>query len=225
MPYQALRLPPRVPKSVRDFVHDGIEPSLHDVHSMLRLPLPGNSGCEANCSFSIVMVLVNVVSGSSTVLFDSIGSPGKRFVSCLANYYPWSQRDLQTVDSSDAAARVVYRIVRNPFAHSFGLETETVGRGEHKRTVLTDRRSAWRLGVGRLQIVGGAEGLDDGSIEEIEYAREWPDWLQPTLEREAGIVRINAEPFYRGVRLMVERLCAEPSKVEHAAQFLASGIK
>jgi hypothetical protein len=225
MPYQPLRLPATMPHNVRDFVHEGIEPSLYDIHSMLRLPLTGNAGCEANCSFSIVMVLVNVVSGCSILLFDSVGGSGKRFVSCLGTYYPWSAYDLASVESAAAAARLVYELFRNPFSHSFGLKTKTVGKGERQRTVLTDRRTASRVAVGRLRRIRPAEGLDDKSIQEIEYAPESPDWLRPTLERNAGIVHINAEPFYRGVRLMIERLCTQPARLDHAARFLASGIK
>src|SRR6266550_477904 len=87
MSYAPLRFWARMPNRVFGFVRDGIEPSLFDVHSMLRLPLVGV--CEANCAFSIVVVLLNVVSGASTLLFESDEGSGRRFVRCLEHFYPW----------------------------------------------------------------------------------------------------------------------------------------
>src|SRR5262245_5781358 len=87
MSYAPLRLWARMPNRVFDFVRDGIEPMLFDVHSMLRLPIL--NVCEANCSVSITTVLLNAVSGASTVLYQSTAGSGKRFVQCLTDCYPW----------------------------------------------------------------------------------------------------------------------------------------
>jgi hypothetical protein len=46
--------------------------------------------------------------------------------------------------------------------------------------------------------------------------------MGPTLEREPGGYKVNAESLYRGVRLMIERLCRESSQMAHAERFLAA---
>jgi len=97
-----------MPNRVFRFVGDGVEPSLFDVHSMLRLPIAGV--CEANCSFSIVMVLLNVVSGSSTLLYESTGGSGQRFVRCLEMFDPWDAWRFEDDVVGAAASNIMYDV-------------------------------------------------------------------------------------------------------------------
>jgi hypothetical protein len=167
MSYAPLRLWAGMPAKVFRFVRDGIEPSLFDVHSMLRLPIAGV--CEANCSFSIVMVLLNVVSGSSTLLYESTSGSGQRFVRCLESFYPWDSCRFEDDVVSTAASNIMYDVFRNPFAHSFGIETETGASGLR----IAKRRNV-RKGVGRMQTTQTADGLDEEILQELELSREWP---------------------------------------------------
>lgn len=216
MSYAPLRLWARMPDRVFRFVRDGIEPSLFDVHSMLRLPIAGV--CEANCAFSIVMVLLNAVSGASTLLHESTGGAGQRFVKCLELFYPWHFARFEDDVVGFAASHIMYDVFRNPFAHSFGLEITRPSTG---MPVAKSRNV--RKGVGRLQTPQTAAGIDEELLEELELAQKWPVWAGPTLEREPGGYKVNAEALYRGVRLMIERLCREPSQMAHASRFLAGG--
>ena len=69
MAYEELVLSSSIPKIVEEFIREGVEPHLHDINAMLRLPLP-----EAGCNFAIAQVLLNIVSGISTTLYRQKGA-------------------------------------------------------------------------------------------------------------------------------------------------------
>ena len=55
------------PRAVRTFISQVMDVFLADIHAMLRLPRPEVNITE-RCNFSIVAVLMNVISGVSVVL-------------------------------------------------------------------------------------------------------------------------------------------------------------
>jgi hypothetical protein len=65
---------------------------LHDVHTMLRLPLPESPGMEGGCNFASVSVLCAVIAGASTVFFRQHGAAGQRFRDLLTEFYPWNEQ-------------------------------------------------------------------------------------------------------------------------------------
>jgi hypothetical protein len=170
MSYTPLRIAAAAPNNVYHFVRNGIDPLFYDVHSMLRMPLVGIEGCEAACNFSIAMVLVNVVSGASTVFFGGPERSGRRFVTCASEYYPWEAFRLKDDVVGETAARLLYGLFRNPFAHSFGLDAALRSGSSGPRFVRTFRTEPFQTGVSRILRVQG-EGLDDSYIDELDVAR------------------------------------------------------
>lgn len=57
------------PRAVRAFISQVMDVYLADIHAMLRLPRPEVNITEG-CNFSIVAVLMNVISGVSVVLYE-----------------------------------------------------------------------------------------------------------------------------------------------------------
>jgi hypothetical protein len=78
---------------------------LHDVHTMLRLPLMKESGMEGGCNFASVSVLCAVLAGASTVFFRQHGPDGKRVTDLLAGHYPWDSQPRCVVEPSIATPR------------------------------------------------------------------------------------------------------------------------
>ena len=64
------------PRAVRTFISQVMDVNLADIHAMLRLPRPEVNITEG-CNFSIVAVLMNVISGVSVVLSGIIASHGR----------------------------------------------------------------------------------------------------------------------------------------------------
>lgn len=222
MPYAPLRLSEDCPVELREFIRETIELSLRDVHAMLRLP-QRTDGLEAGCNFSIASVLMNVISGASTVLYDSRGPSGKRFITCLRDYYPWTleheYRVYKECVKPAAASGLIYELYRNPFTHALGLSTLTKKAG-NKNVRVIRRRDASHAGIGRIVQIGTGLGLTPQNLHELETGRYRPDWLPCTVESsERGYV-LSSDALYCGVRRMVEGLSADAVRMEHAAKFL-----
>ena len=54
-----------------------VDMQLHDVHTMLRLPIRDQPGMEGGCNFASVSVLCSVVAGASTVFFRQVAWRGR----------------------------------------------------------------------------------------------------------------------------------------------------
>ena len=88
MAYVDLQIDAATPELVKDFIRFQVDMQFHDIHCMLRLPLP-EPGLNAGCNFAAANTLLILVSGISTVLYKQTGDSGKRFIRALEDCYPW----------------------------------------------------------------------------------------------------------------------------------------
>jgi len=124
----------RVPDAFRPYplvyqlVVDHVRMQFEDVGAMLRLPMQAH-GLTNGCNFASASVICNLLSGVSVTIFQPavterpdrhgkmqpIGS-GEAFREFVKVFYPdpSSQRRAEVAD-------VLYRYLRNPFAHALGV--------------------------------------------------------------------------------------------------------
>jgi hypothetical protein len=114
---------------------------------------------------------------------------------------------------------ILYDVIRNPFAHSLGIETSVLG-GErrNKRVVRRHRKKEFGIGVSRIETEAG-HGLTSEVLAELEGASR-PKWLGPTLDRHDSGVTLSVEALYRAVRDTIEAMTCDKSAMEHARKFL-----
>jgi hypothetical protein len=123
----------RVPNAFRahalvyDFVNNHVRMQFEDVGAMLRLPLQAQ-GVKNGCNFAAASIICNLLSGISVTIFQpavfqrpdkkgkmqTIGS-GEAFKEFVKAFYP----DPSASHRSDIAD-VLYKELRNPFAHALG---------------------------------------------------------------------------------------------------------
>lgn len=212
MPYIPLKTD-AAPQSIRDFVRLHVDMQLHDVHTMLRMPIRDQPGMEGGCNFATVSVLCSVVAGASTVFFRQGGLAGRRFEELLTRFYPWDVQPRGGVEP-DVAVRAIYKEYRNPLAHALAVSTRTVGRGADQR-ILVDTRGV-SLGV-----------IKQALREEAVMALEAPDgpaptWLTPVVTANTdGGVDIYPHSLYWGTRRLLERLFREPELMQGTVEWFA----
>jgi hypothetical protein len=98
--------------------------TLPTIHAMLRLPRPEVDIAEG-CNFSIVAVLMNVISGVSVVLYEPPANrqaTGRKFVETVTGFYPWDAESVGATNNRDEGAAILYGSFRNPMAHAFGFQ-------------------------------------------------------------------------------------------------------
>jgi hypothetical protein len=204
MAYHELPLSPNLPSDDRDFIRDQVEPYLRDAHAMLRLPVPTVPGLEAGCNFSVAQVLLSVVSGVSVTLYDPTaleadGVSGPRFKELLKKHYPWGEeRHLPGAQLDGDAAEQLWRLLRNPLAHTLG--------------VIGPQRNL-RFNPAGLTIEVEKGSIPEEAIEHDEQAATRPsnadDWkTKPTLRKEADHLKLWLRSFYWGVRKTILNVAA-----------------
>jgi hypothetical protein len=143
MAYRKLRLDPDTPPTVRFLITESIENlNFSDVRTMLRLPLPNddpNIALGAGCGFAITDVLLAVISGVSSTLYDCRQSNygnrevGPKFQNLLIDFYPWKSEPKEETEAGlkslegEAAAGVIYDVYRNPLTHCLGMSEKARG--------------------------------------------------------------------------------------------------
>lgn len=196
MAYQELKLPKGTPEEADNLIRELIRPFLVDVHAMLRLPLD-EPGLQGGCNFSSALVLLSVVAGVSTQLYqdDSVDpkeQSEKRFKRVLTKFFPWCEEPKTEGAIKDQhAADILYEAYRNPLAHSVGVYG-----GPY---------------LGELKVAKGP--LSEGEIEAIERAEARPnEWERPTLETDSRVKAgrtktvLTVKCFYWGVRTMIREV-------------------
>ena len=205
MSYQPLTLDEKTPSVVERFVRQHLEMQFHDIHCMLRLPLP-EVDIKAGCNFAVANSLLSLVSGLSAFLTENIdtsGNSGSKFKEVLLNYYPW---DLQPPVNSTKERSVdhLYEYFRNPLAHSLGIRSK-----------------------GNFLIVIAKGNLSEQKIEKLEQSTipqaQAIEYTPITLNNEQ-IERITlyVEYFYWGVREMLKRLSMDAAQMQKTEQGLKS---
>src|ERR1700738_2018276 len=133
-----------------------------DMRTLLRLP---REDADAGCNFAAAAMLFNLIAGASVVLYNARVSAvtqandrGKRFKDVLEAFYPWEGEPLQPRAGADA----LYKLARNPLAHTLGLDSPDPGRV----TVLLKKSP-----------------LSLEEIEELENSISRPGWAGSTIEQ------------------------------------------
>ena len=128
--FQPTIVHPETPPAVRTFVGQVMDLYFADVHAMVRLPRPEVGITEA-CNFAIAAVLVNVISGVSTVLYvppPNRNNTGKKFQQALRDFFPSNAEPAHAVRDPEQGGKLAYETLRTPMAHAFGLQDpEPVG--------------------------------------------------------------------------------------------------
>jgi hypothetical protein len=141
MAYQKIQVDPSTPDRVKRFIRDHLDMQFEDVHSMMTLP---------NCNFASAAVLLNLVSGISTILYEQTGGSRQRFKNLLRDFYPW---DLQpaTTATETTSISCLYDVIRNPLAHALGVSTKEVPakKGKLKRIIFASSRHIISIGKSR----------------------------------------------------------------------------
>jgi hypothetical protein len=203
MAYVKLDLPDTIPGSVRAVIRKGVEPLLQDVHWMLAMVIaePTDTAPRRQLQVPITHVLLATLSGVSEKLFHAPGkTTGERFKECVTRFFPWDV-DPPSGVSNDEAAKILYEVFRNPLVHRLGLN---------------------RAGTPLVNIRVVFRGTDDAEsrVEELERLTVKPysvPCLVVTPERRV----LWLDPFYWGLRKLVERWSRDADEVSHAVQKFA----
>jgi len=63
------------------------------------------------CNFSIVAVLMNVISGVSVVLYEPPANrqaTGRKFIETAKGFYPWDTEPVAAINNPDDGAEILY---------------------------------------------------------------------------------------------------------------------
>jgi hypothetical protein len=201
------------PQSIKDFVKQHVDMQMHDVHTMLRLPLAEESGMEGGCSFASVSVLCALIAGASTVFFRRHGPDGERFTDLLAAHYPWDSQPRGGVEPS-VAISAIYGRYRNPLVHALALSTRKSGRGAARRIVVDTREKP--LGVIK-------QALTEEAVVVLEQSDgPAPSWLTPVVtSNSADGVDLYPHSLYWGTRRMFESLFRDGALMQQTVDWFA----
>ena len=197
--YVPLALSDSLPDSVNTVIRKGVEPLLEDVHWMLSTAIgrPSEFGPPRQLQIPIALMLLVTVDGISQKLFrpDPSMDIGPKYKECLKQYFPWDI-DPPTGVSSEEAAKILYDTFRNPLVHRLGLH-ESTGPA--------------------VQFVQGFPGSEDHEIqvERLERSRCKPV-SEPCLVVTPDKQQLWLDPFYWGVRILVERWSHDKDQVTRA---------
>lgn len=161
----------RVPDAFRphrlvyDFVFNHVRMQFEDIGAMLRLPMQMH-GFNNGCNFASASIICNLISGVSVTIFrpaviqkpdrygnmQMIGS-GEAFKEFVKAFYP----DPSPQRRSDVAD-VLYKQLRNPFAHALGVL----------------RRGAYHLEIKRISTNAATpgDGLTQAEVAAIEESAQ-----------------------------------------------------
>ena len=170
--YTRLSLPPHVvdPELIR-VVRDALDPRLHDVHAMLRLPL-NEEGLDAGCNFTIADALFGVIEGVSAELWPRYGEPYAAFDECVTAHYRSADEIGPHQFTDNQVAGILYGRFRSPMQHALGLALKRPDRQGIRETDGT---------ADPMVVFRDKESLDERQVEEMEQGG-WPSFLhRPTL--------------------------------------------
>jgi len=163
-----------------------------DVRVMMRLPLP-EVGLRAGLNFSAAVMLCNLISGISVVLYTPPSSKlrsGEKFKTLLENYYPW-----EIGENKKDKAKIIYDLIRNPLAHSLGV-----------------------LKKGVMPISIEKSPLGENQLENIEYSEMRPTWV-PLAITYLSVERKNllsVSGLYWGVFQLLKRIARDEKQMQEA---------
>lgn len=212
----------RVPNTFRphplvyDLIDNHIRMQFEDVGAMLRLPMKAN-GINNGCNFASASVICNLISGISVTIFQPtiiqkpnkqgnmqmIGS-GEAFREFVKAFYP----DPSLQQRSDVAD-MLYKLLRNPFAHALGI----LG------------GSAYNLEIQRVsstRSVTPGDGLTQTEVVAIEESPQRPAGVALGVQGSGNQWKIIVDFLYRDVLDMMVSLANDTTQMRQAeARFQA----
>jgi hypothetical protein len=205
--YQPIELDPRMPGSIESLVRERIEPNLRDVRKMLE----SSGGMEPAFNFSIAAVLCSIIGGLSRVFYciktwDSDAFPA------AASHYQLKDEPAEAIRDSKQFGRDLYHVYRCNLVHSLGLAVDK-----------SPDKTRWQIiTLPSVTKVTRHEPLplSPQQLRELEDTQR-PKWLKPTLSAVDGVVRLNADALYWGVRVLVKTLAEDVTLRAGAESFLA----
>jgi hypothetical protein len=208
--------PFRPHRLVYDFVFNHVRMQFEDIGAMLRLPMQAH-GLNNGCNFASASIICNLISGISVTIFQPvviqkpdkhgnmqmIGS-GEAFKEFVKAFYP----DPSPQRRSDVAA-VLYKQLRNPFAHALGMLS----------------RGAYHLEIKKVlskNAVTPGDGLTQAEVEAIEESPQRPGGITLGVQGSGNQWKIIVDFFYRDALDMMVGLAQDTSQMQKAeARFQA----
>ena len=206
MPYVPLAIPASTPHNVVRLLARIERDFLGEIHCMFRLPI-ANYRLTSGCPYTIAHSLTGVIPGVSTTLYSNDGESGKRFKGVLTDYYPFDLEPSQNT-SANECAEIIYSLYRNPLAHNFGLH-------------ITKRSLPPAIKIKKIHSIKGRRGLTEKQIERLERSSPRPRLAAAVTVRSDATV-LGIEALYWGVRVMIERLLGDHTRISRANTHLES---
>ena len=211
----------RVPDAFRpyrlvyDFVFNHLRMQFEDIGAMLRLPMQAH-GLNNGCNFASASVICNLISGVSVTIFqpaviqkpDKHGNmqmigTGEAFKEFVKAFYP----DPSLKRRSDVAD-VLYKQLRNPFAHALGV-----------------LRGAYHLKISKALSPNAAtpgDGLTQAEVTAIEESSQRPDGIPLGVQGSGNQWEITVDFLYRDALDMMVGLAHDTTQMQQAeARFQA----
>ncbi len=212
----------RVPNAFRPyplvyaFVFEHIRMQFEDIGAMLRLPMQAH-GLHNGCNFASASIICNLISGVAVTIFQpavtqrpdrhgnmqTIGS-GEAFREFVKAFYP----DASPQRRSDVAD-VLYRQLRNPFAHALGVLS----------------KGAFQLAIRKVVSAHAAtkgDGLTQAEVAAIEESPQRPSGIPLGVQGSGNQWEITVDFLYRDALDMMVGLAQDVTQMRQAeARFQA----
>jgi len=213
----------RVPDAFRpyplvyDFVFNHVRMQFEDIGAMLRLPMRAQ-GLNNGCNFASASVICNLISGVSVTIFqptviqkpDKYGSiqmigSGEAFKEFVKAFYP-DPSPKRRLDIAD----VLYKKLRNPFAHALGV----LG------------KSAYQLEIKKAPSMNAAtpgDGLTQDEVTAIEESLQRPSWVRLGVNGSGSQWEIIVDFLYRDALDMMVGLAHDTTQMQQAEARFQTG--
>jgi hypothetical protein len=202
---------------VHDFVDNHVRMQFEDIGAMLRLPMQAQ-GINNGCNFAAASVICNLISGISVTIFQPavwqkpnkkgvmkpIGS-GDAFKEFVKTFYPDP-----TAQRRSEIADVLYKLLRNPFAHALGVVSKGTYQLEIKKVLSTSA-------------VTRGDGLTQAEVTAIEESSQLSHGYTPGVQGSGNKWEIIADFLYRDALDMMVALAQDSTQMQQAEQRFQTG--
>ena len=206
----------RVPDAFRsfplvyEFVFNHVRMQFEDIGAMVRLPMQAH-GLNNGCNFASVSVICNLISGVSVTIFQPavsqkadrhgnlqvIGS-GEAFKEFVRAFYP----DPTAQRRSDVAD-VLYKQLRNPFAHALGVLSRGAFQLQIKKVLSTNATTS-------------GDGLTQAEVAAIEESPQRPGGIPLGVQGSGNQWEITVDFLYRDALDMMVGLARDTTQMQQA---------
>ncbi len=204
--------------SVGLFLREHVEMQFADLRLMLQMPLGNEQG--PGCNYASTAVLMNLISGFSVCLYDASKAAlkdrrnrGPRFKALLTKYYPWEGEKLGQEEGSE----LLYNMVRNPLAHSLGINADMYDEVAEESDV-----EEWTGIAKRSMNLAEIATLESSSVRPTWLGEGRFTWFERTLASGETGKFLSVPCLYWGVWRTLERLCSDTTQMDKANTLLGS---